>query len=175
MKLEDRIKNIKTLLKYCPHSTRDVMLYDENVANFFGNFFNSSDRFKHNIYCQKIYPKIELAKHVLTRDDNDNVIDEYPIMISYIYNSDRDDIDWVSYYFDDELIRNNWMFKDDMFYYKKLIKFEEIPDNIWEIIQNILYNKATEEINKELESAESSVIYWENKKDEFDNKLQLNI
>ena len=28
-------------------------------------------------------------------------------------------------------------------------------------------------INKELESAKSSVIYWEKRKDEFDNKLQL--
>jgi len=40
-------------------------------------------------------------------------------------------------------------------------------------IQNILYDKATEEINKGLESAKSSVIYWEKRKEEFDNKLQL--
>lgn len=33
MKLNDRIQNIKTLLKYCPYSTKDVMLYDETMLN----------------------------------------------------------------------------------------------------------------------------------------------
>ena len=108
----------------------------------------------------------------MTRDENDNVIDEYPIRISYCYDWDRDGEDWVSYYFDDSLVRNNWMFKDDM-YSKDLIKFEEFPDNIWEKIQNILYNKATETISKELELAKSSVVYWEKRKEEFDNKLLL--
>lgn len=173
MKLEYRIQNIKTLLSYCPYSTRDVMLYDKFLAEYFNKFFNNDNRFKHCQWEGGIYAKIELAKHILTRDKNDNVIDEYPIMISYCYDWDRDREDWVSYYFDEEIVRNNWMFKDDM-YCKELIKFEEFPDYIWERIQNILYNKATEEINKELELAKSSVIYWENKKDEFDNKLKLN-
>ena len=174
MKLEDRIQNIKKLLKYCPYSTEDVMLYDDTLAEFFGRFINNDDRFEHCIYCEKIYPKISLAKHVLTRDENDNVIDEYPIMISYIYDSDRDGVDWADYYFDDKLVRNNWMFQDRMSY-KELIKYEEIPDNIWEIIQNILYDKATKEINENLKSAKDSVIYWENRKDEFGNKLQLKL
>jgi len=34
MKLKDRIENIKTLLKYCPYSTKDVMLYDETLADY---------------------------------------------------------------------------------------------------------------------------------------------
>ena len=173
MKLEDRIQNIKTLLKYCPDSTKDVMLYDETLGDYFDNFFNNDSRFRHCVCPGRIYVQIELAKHVLTRDENCNVIDEYPIMISYCYDWDRDGEDWASYYFDEEIVRNNWMFKDDM-YSKDLIKFEEFPDDIWERIQNILYNKATEEINKELESAKSSVVYWEKQKDEFDNKLNLN-
>ena len=172
MKLEDRIQNIKTLLKYCPDSTKDVMLYDETLGDYFDNFFNNDSRFRHCVCPGRIYVQIELAKHVLTRDENYNVIDEYPIMISYCYDWDRDGEDWASYYFDEEIVRNNWMFKDDM-YSKDVIKFEEFPDDIWERIQNILYDKATEEINKELESAKSSVVYWEKRKDEFDNKLQL--
>ena len=56
---------------------------------------------------------------------------------------------------------------------RTLIEYNEIPDYIWEIIQNMLYYKATEEINQKLESAKSSVVYWEKRKDEFDNKLQL--
>lgn len=173
MKINDRIQNIKTLLKYCPHSTRDVMLYDDILADYFDKFFNNDSRFIH-CKCQgKIYAKIELAKHVLTYDKNNNVIDEYPIEISYCYDWDRDGEDWTSYYFDEEIIRNNWMFKDDM-YSKDFIKFEEFPDDIWERIQNILYDKATETISKELDSAKSSVVYWEKRKDEFDNKLNLN-
>lgn len=172
MNIKDRIKNIKILLSYCPHSTRDVMLYDETLADFFDNFFNNDSRFIHCKCKGKIYTKIELAKHILTYDKNGKIIDVYPIQISYCYDWDRDGEDWTSYYFDEEIVRNNWMFKDDM-YSKDIIKFEEFPDYIWEIIQNILYDKATEEINKELESAKSSVIYWEKRKEEFDNKLQL--
>ena len=138
MKLEDRIQNIKTLLKYCPDSTKDVMLYDETLGDYFDNFFNNDSRFRHCVCPGRIYVQIELAKHVLTRDENYNVIDEYPIMISYCYDWDRDGEDWASYYFDEEIVRNNWMFKDDM-YSKDLIKFEEFPDDIWERIQNILY------------------------------------
>ena len=172
MNIKDRIQNIKTLLSYCPHSSRDVMLYDETLAEYFYKFFNNDSRFKHCVCHGKIYAKIKLAKHVLTRDENDKIIDVYPIQISYCYDWDRDGEDWTSYYFDEEIVRNNWMFKDDM-YSKELIKFEEFPDYIWERIQNILYDKATEEINEELESVKSSVIYWEKRKEEFDNKLQL--
>ena len=173
MKLKNRIQNIKTLLSYCPYSTRDVMLYDETLADYFDKFFNNDSRFKHCKCPGKIYAKIELARHVLTRDENNNVIDVYPIMISYCYDWDRDGEDWTSYYFDEEILKNNWMFKGDM-YSKDLIKFEEFPDNIWERIQNILYNKATENINKELKSAKKSVEYWEEKLFEFENKLKLN-
>lgn len=173
MKIEERIQNIKTLLSYCPHSTRDVMLYDETLADYFDNLFNNDSRFIHCKCPGKIYAQIKLATHVLTRDKNDNIIDEYPIQISYCYDWDRDGEDWTSYYFDEEIVRNNWMFKDDM-YSKDLIKFEEFPDDIWERIQNILYDKATETIYKELKSAKKSVEYWEEKLFEFDNKLELN-
>ena len=56
----------------------------------------------------------------------------------------------------------------------RVFEYNEIPDCIWERIQNILYNKATETINKELKSAKASVKYWEEKLFEFDNKLKLN-
>lgn len=173
MKIEDRIQNIKTLLKYCPHSTADVKLYNKKNAKFFAKFFKD-DRFQKTSYeHDELYIKIELATHVLTRDKNNEIIDKYPITISYCYDFDRDGEDWVSYYFDEPLVRNNWMFKSDM-YYKDFIKFEEWPDKVWERIQNELYDIATKNVNKELESTKSSVKYWEEKKKEFDNKLQLN-
>lgn len=169
MRLKDRIQNIKKLLSYCPHSTEDVMLYDETLADFFDNFFNNDSRFIHCKCEGKIYAKINLAKHVLTYDKNNKIIDVYPIQISYCYDWDRDGEDWTSYYFDEEIVRSNWMFKDA----KDLIKFEDFPDYIWERIQNILYEKATEEINEGLKSAKLSVKYWVKRKEEFDNKLQL--
>ena len=173
MKLKDRIQNIKTLLKYCPQSNRDVMLYNKKNAKFFAKFFKD-DRFQKTRYeHDEFFIQIELATHVLTRDKNDNVIDEYPIMVSYCYDFDRDGEDWVSYYFDEPLVRNNWMFKNDM-YYKDFIKFEEWPDEVWERIQNELYDIATKNVNKELESAKKSLEYYKNQKKEFDNKLQLN-
>jgi len=173
MKLEERIQNIKTLLKYCPHSSVDVRLHNKDNAKFFAKFFKG-DRFQQTRYeHDELYIKIELARHVLTYDKNKNIIDEYPIQVSYCYDFDRDGEDWTSYYFDESLVRNNWMFQSDM-YYKDLIKFEEWPDKVWERIQKELYDIATENLNKELESARSSVKYWENKKEEFDNKLNLN-
>lgn len=174
MKIEDRIQNIKTLLKYCPHSSNDVRLYNLENAKFFAKFFNNDDRFESCKYGgDELYIKIELAKHVLTWDKNNKVIDEYPIMVSYCYDSDRDGEDWVSYYFDEPLVRNNWMFESDM-YYKDFIKFEEWPDKVWERIQNELYDIATKNVNKELKSAKKSLEYYENQKKEFDNKLKLN-
>ena len=165
MKLKDRIRNIKTLLSYCPYSTKDVMLYDETLAEFFDKFFNNDKRFKH-CECQgKIYAQINLAKHILRYDENKKLIDEYPIKISYHYDFDRDGEYWVSYYFDEEILRD--YYKNEA-HCKYFIKFEEFPDHIWERIQNILYDKAIEEINKELESAKSSVVYWENRKKEFE-------
>ena len=44
MKLKDRIENIKTLLKYCPVATDEVMITDEVCKKFFGKFFSSQRR-----------------------------------------------------------------------------------------------------------------------------------
>ena len=50
MNINDRIQNIKTLLKYCPRSTRDVKIIEEKVGLFFGNFFNNDNRFTNSHY-----------------------------------------------------------------------------------------------------------------------------
>jgi len=164
MKLEDRIQNIKTLLSYCPHSTRDVTIVEDNVGLFFAELFNNDKRFKHTPYS-RVYPRIYLCEELNT----DYKTHSTSIGIEYTYDNDRDGEYTESYVFDDEDL------KDTCFYtYKNLsLKYSDVPDNIWERIQNILYNKATKEINEELKSAKDSVIYWENRKDEFENKLQL--
>ena len=169
MKLENRIQNIKTLLKYCPHSTRDVGIVEERVGLFFANFFNNDQRFTKTHY-DHVYPRISLSSQM----NLDFETHSYTINIEYCYDCDRDGEYLESYYFNDPDLEDTFLYKShkDSPYYP-FIEYSEVPDDIWEIIQNILYEKATENINKELESAKASVEYWEEKKEEFDNKLQL--
>jgi len=163
MKLEDRIQNIKTLLSYCPVATNEVMLYDDVCEDFFSKFFSSHpDRFEKPEF-DKCYVQIELISIL----DKDVRTKHYTVGLSYCYNYDRSDgEDWTHYYFNDsECYFREWQHPD--------LEYNELPDHIWERIQNILYNKATETINKGLDSAKASVEYWQKKKEEFDNKLQL--
>lgn len=164
MKLEDRIQNIKKLLKYCPHSTRDVTIVEDNVGLFFADLFNNDKRFKHTPYS-RVYSRIYLSEALNT----DYKTHSTSIGIEYKYDNDRDGEYTESYIFDDEDL------KDTCFYRNFPLKYSDVPDNIWEIIQNILYDEATKEINENLKSAKDSVIYWENRKEEFENKLQLKL
>ncbi len=165
MNIKNRIQNIKTLLGY----TDEVMLRDDVATSFFSEFFNSDERFKHFNSESKIFPRIKLAKYILTCDDN-NKVDNSPIEISYFY----DDEEYASYYFDEQVVRDSWFFKRCFTTCQNLIKFEEIPDYIWEIIQNSIYKEAVKTIDNELKSARSSVKYWKKRKEEF-NKQILNI
>ena len=164
MKLEDRIQNIKTLLSYCPIATDEVMITDDVCTKFFGKFFSSQpDRFKKPEF-DECRVQIELIDIL----DKDVRTKHYTVGLSYCYNYNRSEgEDWTLYYFNDpECYYREWQHPE--------LEYNEIPDYIWERIQNILYNKATETINKELKSAKASVEYWEEKLFEFDNKLKLN-
>lgn len=163
MELENRIKNIKKLLHYCPVATDEVMINDKTCTKFFGKFFSSQpDRFKKPEF-DECRVQIELIDIL----DKDVRTKHYTVGLQYCYNYDRSDgEDWTLYYFNDpECYYREWQHPE--------LEYSEIPDYIWEIIQNILYNKAIETINKGIESAKSSLKYWEEKKIEFDNKLQL--
>lgn len=168
MELKDRIQNIKTLLSYCPHSTKDVDIVEEKAGLFFANFFNNDYRFTKSHY-DHIYPRIYLTKHL----NKDFKTHGTTIGIEYCYDCDRDGEYLESYYFNDPDLKDTYLYKGlkDGHYF---IEYSEVPDYIWEIIQNILYDKATETINKELKSAKKSVEYWEEKLFEFENKLKLN-
>jgi hypothetical protein len=163
MKLENRIQNIKKLLSYCPESTEDVMLSDDILCKFFWNFFSSKpERFKTPAFEGSTRVQITLLGML----DANYISHHDTILLRYCYEYDREGEDWTFYYFNDSECYFRPFDHPNLEYY-------EIPDNIWERIQNILYDKAVEEINKGLESAKSSVIYWEKRKEEFDNKLQL--
>ena len=166
MKLEYRIQNIKKLLEYCPISSRDTMLYDDVCEKFFAKFFSSQpDRFAMPENKDKVFARIGLFdvfdKNLETKHKT--------IFIKYCYYYDRSDgEDWTFY-----------LFNDPECYFREFeradLEYSEIPDYIWERIQNIVYNEATKTINKNLEEARGSVEYWEEKKAEFDNNLKLNV
>jgi len=164
MILEDRIQNIKKLLSYCPEASDEVMLAsDEVLCNFFWNFFSSKpERFKMPADEGSTIVQIQLLS-ILDANYKDH---HHTVLLKYCYEYDREGEDWTFYYFNDPEC-----------YFRSFdhpsLEYSEIPDSIWECIQNILYDKAAEEINKSLKSAKSSVEYWEKRKEEFDNKLQL--
>ncbi len=162
MKLEDRIQNIKKLLSYCPKSTEDVMLSDDILCRFFWNFFSGDPgRFKTPVF-ERTRVQIELLS-MLDANYKDH---HYTVLLKYCYEYDREGSDWTFYYFNDP----ECYFRS---FDHPVLEYSEIPDSIWSRIQDILYEKASETIAKELEMAKSSVKYWEKKKEEFDNKLQL--
>ena len=166
MKLEDRIHNIKVLLKHCPHSTADTVIVEEKVGLFFANLFNNNERFKSTPY-DHVYPRIYLSETL----NIDNETYSSTIAIEYVYDSDRDGNYCASYDFNDPDLEDAYFYRE--FKDRDLIEYSEVPDNIWEIIQIILYKKATENINYELISAKRSVEYWEKKLLEFNNNLEL--
>ena len=162
MKLEDRIKNVKTLLRYCPVASDEVMLYDKVCQKFFSKFFSSQpERFKKPEF-DTCTVQIELTDIL----DKDVRTKHYTISLSYCYNYDRSDgEDWTLYYFNDpECYFRDWQHPE--------LEYSEIPDNIWERIQNILYERAKRYMNEKLDEAEKSLIRLSEKQKEFDN-IQL--
>ena len=155
MKIKDRIQNIKTLLNYCPKASNEVMLSSDNVlCKFFWDFFSSQpERFKKPAFDGSTAVQMFLCG-MLDEDYKDY---HYTIALRYCYDYDREGEAWTFYYFND----SECYYRD--FDHPEL-EYSEFPDDIWEIIQNILYNKATEEITEQLETAKSSVIYWEKEK-----------
>lgn len=167
MNIEDRIQNIKTLLKYCPHSTADVKIIEEKVGLFFDNFFNTDERFQHCRCEGKIYPKISLHE-----EDIFEGCEGSTVRIDYCYDWDRDGEDWTGYYFND-LSMSKYYERYDFMKPRTLIDYNEVPDYIWEIIQNELFDLATKKVNKDVEDAYQTYIFLRNKRDKFYNDLNL--
>ena len=162
MKLEDRIKNIKTLLSYCPVASDEVMINDKTCTKFFGKFFSSQpDRFE-KPESDEYRVQIELIDIL----DKDVRTKHYTVGLQYCYNYDRSDgEDWALYYFNDpECYYREWQHPE--------LEYSEIPDYIWERIQNILYERAKRYMNEKLDEAEKSLIRLSEKQKEFDN-IQL--
>ena len=162
MILEERIQNIKRLLEFCPFSTDEVKIVEEKVGLFFANLFNNDERFEHTPY-DHVYPRIYLSENL----NADHRTYSTTIAIEYVYDSNRDGWSMETVYFNDKDLEDAW------FSGIGKIEYSEVPDEIWEIIQNELYKKATKYIREKLDSAKKSVKYWKNKSLDFDN-LNLN-
>lgn len=156
MTLEDRIENIKTLLKFSPQSSEDVWIVEDKVGLFFANLFNNDERFQHTHY-DKVYPRIFLSEELNT----DYKTHSTTIGIEYTYDADRDGEYREMVFFNDKDL------EDAYFSNIGTIEYSEVPDYIWEIIQNTLNKEATKHINNVLKSAKESVKYWKNRLLEF--------
>ena len=173
--LQDRIQNIKTLLDYCPITTDEVMIINEEVGLFFANFFNSyGNRFKHTPY-DHVYPRMFLHK-ILNKDFKTY---STTIGIDYVYGGDRDgDYGAFCLFNDEDLNDSCFDFCDG----DPLIESSEIPDNIWSIIQSVVYQRALEYINEEINRAEKSLKYWKKELKKYlrvtldiDHKQKINV
>ena len=163
MELKDRIQNIKTLLSYCPKASDEVMINNEVCTKFFGKFFSSQpNRFK-----KPEFDECRVQIELISILDKDVRTKHYTVGLQYCYNWDREGEDWTLYYFNDpECYYREWQHPE--------LEYSEIPDYIWEIIQDVLFKKATERVNKDVESAYQTLEYVRNKRDEFYTSLKLN-
>lgn len=162
MKLKDRISNIKTILPYCSGWSNEVKIVVDEVGEFFANLFNNDDRFKHSGY-DRIFPRVFLSETLNT----DYKTHSTTIGLEYVYDSDRDGCYTAQYYFNDEDLEDACFGKTGA-----IIEYSEVPDNIWAIIQDELYENARKTVADDLASATKEVDRCTNKFLEF-NKLEL--
>lgn len=160
--LEHKISNLKTLLHYLPNS--EAIIDNDITSNFFIDFFTKSK------FHDPDYGMIIIGNYLES-------ISKVPtLFIKYEYNWDRDGCDTEIVLFKD----NNAEYKQGHGMYGKSnaintwergdFEYSDIPENIWDIIINIVYKKAKENINYEIIEAKR---HYENCLNEFSefNKL----
>ena len=147
MELKDRIANIKTILPYCSGRSDEVKIVVDEVGEFFANLFNNDDRFKHSGY-DRIFPRVFLSKPLNTDYETHSTT----IGLEYVYDSDKDGYYTARYYFNDEDLEDACFGMAGA-----IIEYSEIPDNIWAIIQDELYENARKNMTDSLISATKQV------------------
>ena len=168
MKLEERIKNIKALLDIFPLATDEGKIVQEDVGLFFANLFNNDERFIHTPY-DRVYPIFELSS-VYRNKDNKTFSSTIEVSYEYYYDKARG-YHIANCIFNDPDLDDTWAYADVK--RDTMIQYSEIPDNIWQIIQNTLYERVSDNISKKLNSAKEAVTYWENVENKFKNNLSL--
>ena len=152
MELKDRIANIKAILPYCSRRSDQVPIVVREVGEFFADFFKNDGRFRTPKY-DVVYPRINEGLY-------DGSID-----IEYCYDADRDGEYWETYPFYDEEVAS----KNPSLSRRTAIRYSEIPDSIWAIIQEKLYENAMKTTTDDLLSAASAVETYTKILIEFNN------
>ena len=118
---------------------------------FFDKLFKEDDRFQTPVYdfSEKTYITIRLCRALLS----DKSV--APLRISYCYDNDRNGEYWETYVFDDDEVKYecDWMKPCHNF------KYSEVPDDVWEAIQNYLYSEVKTKLEKEVEKSRKIYLY----------------
>ena len=162
MKLKDRIQNIKCLLEYC--SNEEVHIVEDKTGKFFSKFFSNDDRFITPPY-DTTYITIRLATHILNKRN------KYRLDISYCYAADRDGEDWATYGFDDQEVIYDYDFLEP----RVKLKYSEIPDYIWKIIQDEIYKEAASKVDDDLDKAIKYLDHCTSNVEKFTRELKAKL
>ena len=130
MKLKDRIKNIKTILKFCENN--EVEIYNETCINYFTEFFKN----RHD------YP--ESFTGVVTVGNFLNSVAINPTLkIEYCYKDKDGDYDneLITFYDPD----SEYMYGSDWGNSPGL-DYSDIDDGIWKIVEEIAYKRKKKKI-----------------------------
>lgn len=171
MELKERIHNIKELLSYCDNEEFET--YNKDIGKFFKELF-SQDKFHHHMYFDA---GVSIGLYLKT-------VAYIPTMyIRYIYEYDREGSD-------DTLV----LFNDDEAKYKHVtsggygaygdrnsqdghgdLEYSDIPDWVWEKIQQGLYEKVKVKLAKKVEDSKEWYLHRAKEAYEYDlnqyNKL----
>lgn len=138
MELHDRILNIKKLLKYC--SNQEIEIYEKKSGKFFHDLF-AQDKFYHHMYFDAGFT---IGLYL------DTVAEVPTMFIEYIYEYDREGSDATLVLFNDDDAKYRYVTEGGFGAYGDrnspeghgILEYSDIPDWIWEIIENTLKEKA---------------------------------
>lgn len=164
MELKDRIFNIKLLLKFCGGSAPTALITDIRVGTFFAWLINNDERFAHSPRSI-VYPIFKLNTFLNT----DYSTRSYNIGFDYVYDINQEEYERECFFYDSDL-EDTFMFRTILS--GTVLQYSEIPDNIWEIVQNELYRVAMERIQYRMSSEHLSAEHINNEIREFAEELQ---
>ena len=163
MKLEDRIQNIKKILRLCDSS--EITLVDEECGEFF-NTFLSSPRFSRHPVFNPTY--IEIGLYL------DSCAINPTMFIEYEYSWDRDGGETEMLLFNDPGSKykygGNWgnnSEADSM--YHGAIDYSDIPEKIWKRIELYAYERAKKDVGKASEVLIEALEESDRKENELKN------
>ncbi len=154
MKLEDRIKNIKSILKFCVNNK--VEIYNETCINYFTKFFKNHSKFP------DAFTGIITIGNFL-----ESVAINPTLMIQYCYKEGVGEYDeQLILFIDPEEEYQNWPWDNE-----GELNYSEIDDDIWKIIEEESYKSAKKNVEDEFENIKSTIEYYTKLKNDFESLI----